>query len=135
MASVKRIHHIALVVDDIESALGFWRDAMGIAVAGVEEEPDQQSKIAFLPLGEAEIELVLPTTDDSGVARFLAKHGPGMHHVCLEVDDLSAILGQLRQKNVRLIHDQPLVGTDGRRMAFIHPESTHGVLVELYELP
>jgi methylmalonyl-CoA/ethylmalonyl-CoA epimerase len=135
MAAIKRIHHVALVVDDLEAALAFWRDALGLTVGAIEDMPDQDARIAFLPLGEAEIELVVPTTDDSGVARFLAKRGPAMHHVCLEVDDLADTLRKLRERQVRLIDDQPRIGANGRRMAFIHPESTHGVLVELYELP
>ena len=134
MPTIRRVHHVALVVDDIEAALAFWRDALGLAPSDVKDVPDQQSRIAFLPVSESEIELVLPTTGDSGVARFLAKRGPGMHHVCLEVEDLDGLLSRLRARNVRLINPEPLSGEDGRRMVFIHPESTSGVLVELYEL-
>ncbi len=99
----------------------------------MEHVPEQESEIAFLPLGESEIELVRPTTESSGVARFLAKRGPGMHHVCLEVADLDGTLARLREMGIRLIHPEPLTGSDGRRLAFIHPESAFGVLVELYE--
>jgi len=134
MPTIRRVHHVALVVDDIEAALAFWRDALGLEPSDVKDVPDQQSRIAFLPVSESEIELVLPTTGDSGVARFLAKRGPGMHHVCLEVEDLDGLLSRLRARNVRLINPEPLSGEDGRRMVFIHPESTSGVLVELYEL-
>jgi len=81
------------------------------------------------------VELVKPTTGDSGVARYLEKRGPGMHHVCLEVDDIQAALDRLREKGVRLINETPLSGSGGKKIAFIHPESAHGVLVELYELP
>jgi methylmalonyl-CoA/ethylmalonyl-CoA epimerase len=133
MAPILRIHHVALVVDDLEAALGFWRDTLGLAASRVEQVPEQQSEIAFLPLGDSEIELVRPTTIDSGVARFLAKRGPGMHHVCLEVADLDAVLRRLREKNTRLINPEPMTGAGGRRMVFIHPESAFGVLVELYE--
>jgi len=97
--------------------------------------PAETSRIAFLPLGESEIELVQPTTHDSGLSRFLEKRGPGMHHLCLQVDDLSQILDQLKSKGVQLINDQPKVSEDGRLYAFIHPKSTNGVLVELYQLP
>lgn len=135
MPSVLRIHHVALVVDDLDDALAFWRDTLGLATSRIENVPDQQSEIAFLPLGESELELVHPTTTESGVARFLAKRGPGMHHVCFEVADLDGVLARLRERDVRLINLEPLTGADGRRMAFIHPESAFGVLVELYELP
>lgn len=135
MPVVRRVDHLAVVVEDLEAALGFWRDALGLTVERVVEVPEQQSEIAFLPLAGAEIELVRPTDAASGVARYLARRGPGMHHICLEVDDLPAMLERLRQRGVRLIHDQPLAAADGKRMAFIHPEAAHGVLVELYQLP
>jgi methylmalonyl-CoA/ethylmalonyl-CoA epimerase len=89
--------------------------------------------VAFLPVGGSEIELVKPTTDDSGLARYLEKRGPGMHHVCLEVDDIEGMLADLKAKGVRLINETPEV-LPGRKMAFVHPKSTGGVLVELYEV-
>lgn len=135
MSSSVRINHIALVVDDLEPALNFWRDGLGLAVARSEEVPEQAASVAFLPLGESHVELVKPTTDDSGLARYLARRGPGMHHVCVEVDDLAAMLDRLRRKGFRLIDEAPRLGADGRRYAFVHPESAHGVLVELYQLP
>jgi methylmalonyl-CoA/ethylmalonyl-CoA epimerase len=88
--------------------------------------------VAFLPLPGSEVELVKPTTEDSGIAKYLTKRGPGMHHICLEVDDIEGMLAQLRARGVRLINESPRAGGDGRRYAFIHPESTGGVLVELY---
>ena len=134
MAVTPRIHHVALVVEDLESALAFWRDVLGLPLAAVQDVPEQEARIAFLPAGEAEVELVLPTTADSGIARYLARRGPGMHHLCLEVSDLDAMLERLRLSGVRVIHAEPAVGAEGRRMAFLHPESTQGVLVELYEV-
>lgn len=131
---IKRIDHIAIVVEDIDQALGFWRDALGLDLSHVEDVPDQQSVVAFLPTGESEVELVKPTTSDSGVARFLNKRGPGIHHICFEVDDIEEALSSLRMDNIRLINETPMIGTGGKKIAFIHPESTHGVLVELYEL-
>jgi methylmalonyl-CoA/ethylmalonyl-CoA epimerase len=131
---IKRIDHIAIVVEDIEAALGFWRDALGLDLTHVEDVPDQQSAVAFLPMGESEVELVKPTSETSGVARYLLKRGPGMHHICFEVDDIAATLATLQARGVRLINEQPTIGTGGKKIAFIHPESTHGVLVELYEL-
>jgi len=135
MTRIKRIDHIAIVVDDLEAALGFWREALGLELQAIEEVPEQKSLVAFLPIGESEVELVKPTTNDSGVSRYLEKRGPGMHHVCFEVDDIQAALDRLRERGVRLINETPLSGSGGKKIAFIHPESAHGVLVELYELP
>ena len=131
---IKRIDHIAIVVEDIDKALGFWRDALGLELTHVEDVPDQESAVAFLPTGESEVELVKPTTANSGVARYLAKHGPGVHHICFEVADIEAALKTLKARGVRLINETPTLGTGGKKIAFIHPESTHGVLVEMYEL-
>ena len=134
MSTIKKVDHIAIIVEDIDEALLFWRDALGLELHRVEEVPDQESVIAFLPVGEGDIELVKPTTEDSGVARYLKKRGPGIHHICLEVDDIQATLARLRSRDVRLINETPVIGAGGKKIAFIHPESTHGVLVELYEL-
>lgn len=134
MPEVKRIHHIAVLVDDIEHSLHFWRDTLGIEPSRIAEVPQEAARIAFLPIGESEVELVQPTTTDSGLSRYLAKHGPGMHHLCLQVEDLTTLVGQLTSKGVQLINDQPKVGDDGRLYIFIHPKSTNGVLVELYQL-
>lgn len=134
MPKIKRIDHIAVVVEDIEKSLGFWRDALGLELDHLEDVPDQKSMIAFLPAGGSEVELVRPTTDDSGVARFLQKRGSGIHHICFEVEDIDAALVDLKARGVRLINETPLAGSGGKRLAFIHPESASGVLVELYEL-
>jgi methylmalonyl-CoA/ethylmalonyl-CoA epimerase len=133
MAEPIRIHHMAVVVDDLDKALQFWRDALGLEVSQVRDVPEQASQVAFLPAGEAEIELVRPTTTDSGIARYLAKRGPGMHHICLSVPDVRASLQRLASKGVRLINAEPMATSDGRLYAFVHPESTGGVLLELYE--
>jgi methylmalonyl-CoA/ethylmalonyl-CoA epimerase len=135
MPAIKRIDHVAILIDDIESSLNFWRDALGLDVANIEDIPAEQSQIVFLPLGSSEIELVRPTTGDSGLARYLEKRGPGMHHICLEVDDIEAMMSQLISKGIELIQETPAVGLGGRKYAFIHPKSSCGVLVELYELP
>jgi methylmalonyl-CoA/ethylmalonyl-CoA epimerase len=134
LTTIKRIDHIAIVVEDIEAALGFWRDTLGLDLRYVEDVQDQQSIVAFLPIGNAEVELVKPTSDDSGVARYLKKRGPGVHHICFEVDDIEKALDELKNKGIRLINESPMIGTGGKKIAFIHPESTHGVLIELYEL-
>lgn len=134
MTKIKRIHHVAIVVDSIDDPLSIW-NALGLKVESIKEVPEQESRVAFLPLGDSEIELVEPTTDSSGIARYLAKHGPGLHHICVEIEDIEAILANLQVKGFRLINKEPRTGTDGKKYAFIHPESTKGVLVELYEYP
>ena len=134
MPKVKQINHVAVVVDDMEKALGFWRDALGMKLHELREVPAEKSQVAFLPLPGSEVELVRPTTDDSGIAKYLARRGPGMHHICLEVDDIDGMLKQLRSKQIRLINEEPRLAADGKKYAFIHPESTAGVLVELYQI-
>ncbi|MEW5938677.1 MAG: methylmalonyl-CoA epimerase [Chloroflexota bacterium] len=134
MPIVKQINHVAVVVDDMEKSLAFWRDALGMELRELRDVPAEKSQVAFLPLAGSEVELVRPTTDDSGIAKYLAKRGPGMHHLCLEVDDIAGMLAQLKARNVRLINEEPRLAADGKKYAFIHPESTGGVLVELYQL-
>jgi methylmalonyl-CoA/ethylmalonyl-CoA epimerase len=134
MPQIKQINHVAILVEDIDESLAFWRDALGIEMHELRDVPAEKSKVAFLPVAGSEIELVQPTTDDSGIAKYLAKRGQGMHHVCLEVDDIDGMLAQLKAKGVRLINEQPKTAIDGKRYAFIHPESSSGVLVELYQI-
>ena len=135
MPKVKHIDHVAMLVEDLEEALSFWRDALGIAPARIEDLPAESSRVAFMPLGESEIELVEPTTDDTGLARFLQTRGPGMHHICLEVDDIQGMLAHLKQVGIQLVNQTPVEDAEGKKYAFIHPKNAHGVLVELYELP
>ncbi len=134
MAKITRIDHIAVLVDDLDQTLTFWRDALGMDLTHLQDVPAEMAKIAFLPTGGSEIELVQPTTSNSGLAKFLEKRGPGMHHICLEVDDIDGMLAQLKEKGVQLINETPRQGLEGRRYAFIHPKSAHGVMIELYEL-
>ena len=134
MPKVKQINHVAVVVQDMEKALLFWRDALGMDMHELRDVPAEKSQVAFLPLSGSEVELVLPTTHDSGIAKYLTKRGPGMHHICLEVDDMEGMLSQLKSKGVRLINEEPRTAVDGKKYAFIHPESTSGVLVELYQI-
>jgi methylmalonyl-CoA/ethylmalonyl-CoA epimerase len=131
---IKKISHIAIVVPDLDEAMGFWVDALGLPLNHVEHVPDQGVDVAFLPSGESEIELLEPCDEESGVARFMQKRGPGMHHICFEVEDIEYVLDRLRQANVPLINEEPTYGTGGKKIAFIHPKGTGGVLVELYEL-
>ena len=131
---IKNINHIAIIVPDLEGAVAFWEGALGLKLARTESVPEEGVDVAFLPIGGSNVELLKPTVADSGVARFLEKRGPGIHHLCFEVDDIEATLDQLRAKNVQLINEQPQTGHGGRKYAFVHPKSTGGVLVELYQL-
>ncbi len=133
MAKIKKINHIAIAVKDVEESLAFWRDALGLAVDHIEDVPSQKAEVVFIPVGDSEIELVRPTNPDTGVAKFIDEKGGGMHHLCLEVDHIDEMLMQLKAKGVRLINEVALE-LPGRKMAFIHPKSTSGVLVELYEV-
>ncbi len=133
MAKVTKINHVAIVVPEIDGALNFWRDALGLELDHVEDVPSQKSQVAFIPLGGSEIELVRPTTTDSGVAKFLTERGAGMHHLCLEVDDIDGMLADLKAKGIRLINETA-TQLEGRKVAFVHPKSANGVLVELYQL-
>ena len=134
MARIIKIQHVAMVVNDIDASLEFWRDGLGLTLEQIQHIPEQDSNIAFLPIGAGEIELVQPIGKDSGLARYLDKRGPGLHHICIQVDDIKSLITDLKQKGFRLINEEPIQGEDGKQYAFIHPESTGGVLVELYEL-
>jgi methylmalonyl-CoA/ethylmalonyl-CoA epimerase len=131
---IKKISHIAIVVPDLAEAMAFWVETLGLPVTFVEHVADQDVDVAFLPSGESEIELLEPAGEDSGVARFLQKRGPGMHHICFEVDDIEETLARIKAAGVPLINEEPTIGTGGKKIAFVHPKGTGGVLVELYEL-
>jgi len=135
MPEIKHIHHIAILVDNLDTSLTFWQDILGLKPSRVSDMPQESARIAIFPLGGSEIELVQPTTADSGLSRYLEKRGPGMHHLCLEVTDLYILLEQLKANGVQLINDEPKIGEGGKLYAFIHPKSSNGVLVELYQLP
>ncbi|NIN63624.1 MAG: methylmalonyl-CoA epimerase [Anaerolineae bacterium] len=132
---IKRIDHIGIIVNNIDEALRVYQQALGLDLAEIQERPDLAATIAFLPLGESEIELVQPVSSDSDAAKFLQKRGEGIHHICLEVDDIEGSLADLRRKGLELIDEVPRIGPKGERFAFIHPKSAHGVLIELYQLP
>ena len=129
-----RIHHVAVIVAELDPALAFWRDALGLELEVVQEIAQDRVRIAFLPIGESKIELVEPTDDSTGVARFLAKSGEGFHHVCFEVANLAETLLRLEIDGIELIDTAPRKGAEGP-VAFLHPRSCHGVLVELIEAP
>ncbi len=132
MAKIIKVNHIAIAIPEIEGALNFWQGALGLKLDHIEDVPSQKAQVGFLPVGESEIELVKPTESDTGVARFLEKKGAGLHHICFEVDDLEEMILQLKEKGVQMIDDVPKV-LEGRKLAFIHPKSSTGVLVELYQ--
>jgi len=127
-----RIDHIGIVVHDIKEALNAYETALGLPLREVAEVPDQKVEVAFLPLGESNIELVQPLTDDTGIAKFLDKRGEGIHHICIEVDDIEAALARLKAHGVQLIDETPRRGAHGR-VAFVHPKAMHGVLIELVQ--
>jgi len=129
-----KVHHVALVVRSIESALGLWRDMLGLELESIMNIPQDRVRIAFLAVGESKIELVEPTDDTTGVYRFLESRGEGFHHVCFEVGNLAETLMRLEIDGVELIDTAPRKGAEGP-VAFLHPRSCHGVLVELIEAP
>ncbi len=125
------VSHIGVAVTELETALAFYRDVLGLE-PGPAESADGAT-IVSLPLGETQIELLVPNTPDSPVARFLERRGPGIHHICLKVGDLDAALARCRAHGYRLVDPQPRPGAGGRRVAFLHPQSTAGILLELTE--
>jgi len=131
-AMIKKIDHIAIAVRSIEEALEAYQEALGLELTDVKEMSEDAVRVAFLPVGESEIELVEPLANHSSVARFLEKQGEGLHHICLEVEDIEAALQGLRAKGMRPIDRRPRQGAHGR-VAFLHPNSAHGVLIELIE--
>ena len=131
--NIKNIDHIGIVVNNIQESLSFWQTSLGIEPHGTQEVPQQKLKTAFLPVGDTEIELLESTSPDSSVAKFLEKHGEGLHHIAIRVDDIDVALAELKAKGVKLIDETPRNGAGGARIAFVHPRSTHGVLLELCE--
>jgi methylmalonyl-CoA epimerase len=125
------LDHVGIAVGDLAQALAFYRDALGLEVEPPEEVPSQRVRAHLVPVGEATLELLEPTAPDSPIARFIEKRGPGVHHITLRVDDIRAALARLKARGVRLIDEQPRPGAEGALIAFVHPASTHGVLVEL----
>ena len=130
---VVRIHHIGIAVRSIREALKVFRDGLHLAVEHTETVDDQGVRVAFLPVGDTRLELLEPTSEEGPVASFLRRRGEGIHHVCLEVKDIEAVLEELKKAGIRLVDDQPRMGAQGSRIAFLHPSSTHGVLLELHE--
>jgi methylmalonyl-CoA/ethylmalonyl-CoA epimerase len=127
-----KVDHIGIVVRDITAALQVYQAALGLPLQDTRDLADQQVRVAFLPIGESSIELVQPTSDDTGIARYLSNRGEGIHHICIEVEDIKATLAQLEAHGVQLIDREPRQGAHGR-VAFVHPKGAHGVLLELVE--
>ena len=127
-----RIAHIGVAVESVEAGLAFYRDVLGLTPHHGPETKDGAT-IVSLPFGESEVELLEPTTPDGPIAKFLAKRGPGIHHVCYRVADLDQALARCRQNGYRLIDEIPRLGAGGKRIAFLHPKSTNGILIELTE--
>ena len=131
----KRIDHVAIIVRSLEQALLFYRDTLGIIPSEVKDVPTEQVRIAFLPLGGpggSEIELIEPMASNASLNTFLEKRGEGLHHVCLEVDDIDAALREMQDKDAPVLDKQPRAAAEGRAI-FLHPKGTHGVLLELLE--
>ena len=134
-SSIIKMNHLALLVEDIDQAATFWNDALGLPMDPIEDVPQEQARVAFLPVGDTKIELVQPTNAESGLGKYLEKRGAGIHHICLEVEDIEASLTDLKEKDIQLINLTPQIRDNGTKYAFIHPKSAFGVLVELYQLP
>lgn len=130
---ITRIDHIGIAVQSIDDALQFFADALGLELDHKEIPEGESATVAFLPVGGSDVELVEPLDTESGIAKFLAKRGEGIHHICFEVDDIDAALARLKEHGAELINETPRINTRGQKYAFVHPKSAHGVLVELYE--
>ncbi|HVU68127.1 MAG TPA: methylmalonyl-CoA epimerase [Ktedonobacteraceae bacterium] len=131
----ERIDHVAIIVRNIEQALTFYQDTLGIQPREIKDVPSEQVRIAFLPLGGpggSEIELIEPTTSASSLSRFLEKRGEGLHHICLEVENIDLALREMREKGAPVLDTEPRVAAEGRAI-FLHPKGTNGVLLELLE--
>ncbi|MFH1422795.1 MAG: methylmalonyl-CoA epimerase [Planctomycetota bacterium] len=127
---LKKLDHVGIAVESIETALKFFRDSLGLKLEKIEEVPTQKVRVAFLPIGETHIELIEPTTPDSPVRKFLSEKGEGIQHLAFETEDIQTALNTLKEKGVQLIDQSPRQGAGGAKVAFLHPKSTHKVLVE-----
>lgn len=128
-----KIYHLGIAVRSIDDSLRFYRDALGLEMKGTETLEDQGVTVALLPVGESHIELLEPVSEDSPVGRFIARRGEGLHHICYQVEDLTSKLEELRSRGVKVLDGYPRRGAEGKLVAFLHPSSANGVLVELVE--
>ena len=132
---IARIDHIGIAVQSINESLKFFEDALGMKLDHVASEEGGRTMVAFMPVGSSDVELVEPQDAESGLGKFLAKRGEGVHHICFEVDDIDAALARLKAHGAQLIDETPRTNSSGMKLAFIHPKSAHGVLIELYQRP
>ncbi len=128
-----KISHLGIATKEIDESLKFWEDALGLENVHTETVEDQKVRVAMLPIGETNIELLEPTADDSPIAKFLEKRGGGIHHIAVEVENIEASLAKLKAEGMRLIDEKPRVGAEGCLVAFVHPASSGGVLMELVQ--
>ena len=128
-----KIDHIGIATKSIEEGLAVWQDALGLAPHATEEVAEQGVKVCMLPVGDTHVELLEPLSPESAVGKFLARRGPGIHHIAVAVTDIRASLAELKERGARLIDESPRVGAGGCLVAFIHPSSTNGVLLELVQ--
>ena len=128
-----KINHLGIATKGIDEALKFWSDALGLENVHTETVEDQKVRVAMLPIGESRVELLEPTSDDSPISKFLEKRGPGIHHIAVEVDDIEVALVRLKAQGMRLIDEHPRLGAEGCLVAFVHPSSANGVLLELVQ--
>ena len=133
MPKVEKIAHLGIAVHELEPALEFYRDRLGLTLLEQKDMPERGLRIAFLKVGEVLLELLAPLHDQSEISRFLEKRGEGIHHLCLQVDDIKGGLAELKDQGVRLINEEPAIGAEGCPVAFLHPKSCHGVLLELLQ--
>ena len=129
-----KIDHLGIATKEIDQALSFWEDALGLEKVHTEIVEDQKVRVAMLPLGESRIELLEPTSEDSPISKFLEKRGGGIHHVAVQVEDIETSLKRLKDKGMRLIDESPRLGAEGCLVAFVHPSSANGVLLELVQV-
>jgi methylmalonyl-CoA epimerase len=128
-----KIDHLGIATREIKEALKFWQDALGLENVHTEEVAEQKVRVAMLPLGETRIELLEPTSEDSPISKFLEKRGSGIHHIAVEVENIEESLAKLKSQGIRLIDETPKIGAGGCLIAFVHPSSTNGVLLELVQ--
>ena len=130
---IKKVDHIGIAVKDLAAALKLYEEVLGLKSAGTEVVEEQKVKVAFLPTGDSEVELLESTAPDGPIAKYIAKNGEGIQHLAFRVENLEQILAELKEKGVRLIDEKPRYGAGGAKIAFLHPKSTFGVLIELCE--
>jgi methylmalonyl-CoA/ethylmalonyl-CoA epimerase len=131
--ALMNVDHIGIATQRIDDSLAFWRDALGLEVSATEDVTEQGVRVAMLPLGDTRVELLEPLSEDSPVGKFLQKRGPGVHHIAVRVADIRAALARLKKNGTRLIDETPRRGAGGCLVAFVHPTSANGVLLELVQ--